>query len=164
MLDHIPCYQSDTQVHRLTQGPLGGCACVLTFSHCSHTPRGHLSQKPFSHKNTSLRNCSHSAETLCSGTVLTVREHLVHCENTSLQCKNTCLRSLDTHNTMAPLPGNQAATPLLALLLLCYEGYGAALDALEPPPSLDNLPKHQQWSTTLPPHFFDSLDRFEYPV
>ena len=27
-------------------------------------------------KSTSLRNCSHSAGTLCSGTVLTVREHL----------------------------------------------------------------------------------------
>ena len=51
------------------------------------------------------------------------------------RCEQLHCRSLDTHNTMAPLPGNQAATPLLALLLLCCEGHGAALDSLERLPS-----------------------------
>ena len=77
------------------------CFNILTlFSHSARTPlsetvhtQEHLSQEMFSPcANTLHRNCSHSAGTLCSGTVLTVREHLVHCENTSLQCKSVRTR------------------------------------------------------------------------
>ena len=158
MLDGLPCHRSDTQVHCLTQG---------------HWEVAHLYfnvLKPFSHSaRTPLLETGSHTRTPLSGNVLTVREHFaqepfsqcefIHSQCENSQCEITYLRSLNTQWHLY-----QAATSVLALLLLCCGGHGAALRMLPSHCPLDNLPGLQQWSTTLPPHFLESLDRFEYPL
>ena len=146
-------------------GPIGRlrlCFNILTLF--SHSLRD----------NTSLRNRSHTRTPL-SGTVLTVREHFAQelfsqCESTSyivrtpLSSVRTCVSGALIHITQWHL--YQAIRQQhLSLHCSSYAVRGMALPSiLSSDCPLDNLPKHQQWSTTLPPHFFDSLDRFEYPV